>query len=413
MFPLSHLLRHFVRVGSLKIIDAKGREHLFAGKPGPSVTIRITRPSLYYKLFFNPRIYVGESYMDGGLVCEKGQLNNFLRLYFLNAESFESHFMQRVLHSLSTALRRFQQNNTIHRARRRVAHHYDIGNDFYKLFLDEDMQYSCAVFETQNDSLEQAQLNKKRLIAAKLNLRPGDRVLDIGSGWGGMAMYLASVEDVQCLGVTLSKEQYELANRRAREAGLSDRVRFELKDYRDVDGSFDRIVSVGMFEHVGARHFGEFFAGIGKLLKRDGVALLHSIGRCSPPGLTEPWIQKYIFPGGYTPSLSEVLKSIERKQLWVNDIEVLRLHYAYTAREWKRQLMENYDAVKEMFDERFCRMWEFFLTGVEETFLNDTSMVFQMLISHERDAVPITREFVEENKERLAERGNLIRRTGT
>lgn len=405
MFPLSHLLRYFIRVGSLKVIDAKGKEHLFSGRPGPSATVRLTQPSLYYKLFFNPQIYIGESYMDGSLVFEKDELGNFLRLYFLNEDSLGNHFIQRVFLSLLMAFRRLQQNNTLHRARRRVAHHYDLGNDFYKLFLDEDMQYSCAIFETQDDTLEQAQMNKKRLIAAKINLRPGDRILDIGSGWGGMAMYLASIEDVECLGVTLSKEQYELANQRVREAGLSDRVRFELKDYRDVDGTFDRIVSVGMFEHVGVQHFNDFFSGIGRLLNRDGVALLHSIGRHSPPGFTEPWAQKYIFPGGYAPALSEVSRSIERNNLWVNDIEILRLHYAYTAREWKCRFMENYDTAKEMFDERFCRMWEFFLTGVEETFLSGPNMVFQMLISHKRDATPITRGFIEENKMRLRERG--------
>jgi cyclopropane-fatty-acyl-phospholipid synthase len=275
-----------------------------------------------------------------------------------------------------------------------VAHHYDLSRELYQLFLDSDMQYSCAYFAHEDDTLEQAQLLKKNHLAAKLLLKPGQKVLDIGCGWGGLALHLASVADVEVLGVTLSKEQLAVAQERARALGLENRVRFELRDYRHVDETFDRIVSVGMFEHVGVRHYPEFFGKIGELLVKDGVAVLHSIGRMSPPGSTSPWIRKYIFPGAYAPSLSEVFSAVEPKQLWVADVEVLRLHYAKTCHEWYLRFMANRDQALQLYDERFCRMWEFYLAAVEMTFRHGSAMVFQMQLCHQRDAVPLTRDYM-------------------
>ena len=284
-----------------------GKTHVFAGKPGgPDVTMRLTDPTLYRKLFFNPELNAGEAYMDGRLSFENSTLRDFLTLFSINRLSLAAHPMQKVLRKVSLGLKRFQQANPIGKAQKNVAHHYDLGNDFYKLFLDEGMQYSCAYFLNDNESLEQAQQNKLRLIAAKLNLKPGLKILDIGSGWGDMALYLARLENVDVTGVTLSKEQHALSNEKAKRLGLADRVRFRLQDYREVPERFDRIVSVGMFEHVGVHHYDEFFAKVNALMTDDGVMLLHSIGHMSPPGTASPWLRKYIFPGAYSPALSEV-----------------------------------------------------------------------------------------------------------
>ena len=415
MFPLSSLLKAFVRVGTLKVIDAKGDTHTFSGEPGPDVTIRISDPSLYYRMFINPELRAGEAYMDGSITMEGGSsLRDFLALYAINCEGLENHPVQRVMRSISMALRRMQQNNVTRRARNNVAHHYDLGNAFYKLFLDDDMHYSCAYFEHENDTLEEAQRNKLRLIASKMNLQPGNRVLDIGSGWGGMAIYLATVADVEVLGITLSTEQCELANQRARDAGVADRVRFELRDYRDIDEKFDRIVSIGMFEHVGAQHYRTYFDKVRDVLDEDGVALIHSIGHMAPPNFTNAWLRKYIFPGGYCPALSEVMEAVEPTGLWVNDIEILRLHYAKTLREWNRRFQANRDTVEAMYDARFCRMWEFYLYGTEMVFEEAEEMVFQLQLAHKRDAVPITRDYIAERQRRFqaweAEREAPIRR---
>ena len=406
MFPLSNLLRRFVRIGTLKIIDAGGKEHVFSGEPGPSATLTLSKPSLYYKIFFNPGLYFGEAYMDGSLRFESGSIRDFMELYFLNEQRLYSHPFQSLVRRTAIKFRRFQQNNSITRSRRKIAHHYDIGNAFYRLFLDEDMQYSCAYFERPDNSLEEAQQNKKRLVAAKLDLKPNLRILDIGSGWGGLALYLASLDEtIEVLGVTLSQEQYQMSNERARKAGLDGRVRFELRDYRELDGTFDRIVSVGMFEHVGVHYYKKFFDKVGDLLSEDGIALLHAIGHKNSPEYTSAWLRKYIFPGGYTPALSEVFAATERSGLWVDDVEILRLHYSYTLREWNRRFRENYNAVEEMFDKRFCRMWEFFLTISEELFRSGSRLVFQMQISHKRDAMPITRDYIGENQQKLRELG--------
>lgn len=392
---IGRLLERIVEKGTLTVIDADGRTHVFDGRlPGPSVTIRLHDRKLHSKLALNPRLYVGEAYMDGTLTVENGTLYDFIDLIGRNVEAFEGNRWVRSLSGVSTLFRRLQQFNPRSRAKSHVAHHYDLSDRLYELFLDRDRQYSCAYFRNDNESLEVAQENKKRHIAAKLLLTPGCRVLDIGCGWGGLALYLAQVADCEVVGITLSEEQHKVANRRAAEMGLSDRVSFHLRDYRDEAGSYDRIVSVGMFEHVGASYYAQFFGKLQQLLKPDGVALLHAIGRMEPPGSTNAWLRKYIFPGGYTPALSEALAAVERVGLWVTDVEILRLHYAKTIREWRRRFEANRDAIRALYDERFCRMWEFYLVGVELSFRYWRQMVFQMQLARRQDAAPLTRDYM-------------------
>ncbi|MES0384844.1 MAG: cyclopropane-fatty-acyl-phospholipid synthase family protein [Hyphomicrobium sp.] len=394
MFPLSNMMKSFVRVGTLKIIDADGKVHVFSGQPGPNVTMRLSDRSLYHKLVFNPELNAGEAYMDGRMSFEDSTLRDFLTLFSLNRLSLASYPLQKVLRRVSRMFKKGQQANPIGKAQQNVAHHYDLGNDFYKLFLDEGLQYSCAYFTNDDNTLEQAQRNKLRLLAAKLNLSPGLKILDIGCGWGDLALYLARLADVEVVGVTLSKEQFELANARARKAGLDNRVRFELKDYRKVEDRFDRIVSVGMFEHVGVHHYGEFFGKINELMDDDGLALIHSIGHMSPPGTASPWLRKYIFPGAYSPALSEVFEVVEQNSLWVTDLEFLRLHYAKTLAHWAQRFEANRDKVEAMYDARFARMWEFYLISAEMMFRTGSQLVFHMQLARKRDAAPIVRDYI-------------------
>jgi cyclopropane-fatty-acyl-phospholipid synthase len=395
MFLLSRLFKLIVTVGHLTVIDARGRQHRFQGKaPGPHVTIRLHDKSVEWAMALNPRLAVGEAYMDGRLTVENGTIYDFLDFCGRNTARFGSYESFDPLYRLERLFRQLQQFNPVGRARKNVAHHYDLSGKLYDLFLDNDRQYSCAYFRTDNDTLEVAQDNKKRHIAAKLLLSPGCRVLDIGSGWGGLGIYLARAGAGEVNGVTLSTEQHARSNRRAAEAGLDAKVKFHLRDYREETGTYDRIVSVGMFEHVGVRHYPEFFAQIRSLLKEDGVALLHSIGRSDGPGVTNPWIRKYIFPGGYAPALSEVVSVIERAGLWITDIEVLRLHYADTLREWRRRFAASRDEIRKIYDERFCRMWEFYLAGSEVAFRHEGHMVFQIQIARRPDAVPLTRDYI-------------------
>lgn len=394
MFPLSNMMKSFVRVGTLKIIDADGKVHVFSGQPGPNVTMRLSDRSLYHKLVFNPELNAGEAYMDGRMSFEDSTLRDFLTLFSLNRLSLASYPLQKVLRRVSRMFKKGQQANPIGKAQQNVAHHYDLGNDFYKLFLDEGLQYSCAYFTNDDNTLEQAQRNKLRLLAAKLKLSPGLKILDIGCGWGDLALYLARLADVEVVGVTLSKEQFELANARARKAGLDNRVRFELKDYRKVEDRFDRIVSVGMFEHVGVHHYGEFFGKINELMDDDGLALIHSIGHMSPPGTASPWLRKYIFPGAYSPALSEVFEVVEQNSLWVTDLEFLRLHYAKTLAHWAQRFEANRDKVEAMYDARFARMWEFYLISAEMMFRTGSQLVFHMQLARKRDAAPIVRDYI-------------------
>lgn len=395
MFPLSHMMKSFIRKGRLTVIDAEGKPHVFSGEPGPEVTMRLTDPKLYRTLVFNSELAAGEAYMDGTLRFEDGSsLRDFLTLFSINRLSLGSYPIQKALRAIKMRFRKRQQSNVKGEAQRNVAHHYDLGNDFYKLFLDEHMLYSCAYFREPQETLEQAQRNKLRLLAAKLCLRPGMKVLDIGCGWGDLALYLARLEDVEVLGVTLSKEQQALATQRAKDAGLDGRVRFELRDYREVDETFDRIVSVGMFEHVGVHHYDEFFKKVNALMPDDGLAVLHSIGHMSPPGMASAWLRKYIFPGAYSPALSEVFEVVEKNSLWVTDLEFLRIHYATTLKHWGDRFEKNRDKVIEMYDERFARMWEFYLISAEMMFRTGSQLVFHMQLSRSRDAAPIVRDYI-------------------
>ncbi|MBT3401920.1 MAG: class I SAM-dependent methyltransferase [Rhodospirillaceae bacterium] len=389
-------MERVIREGTLVVTDASGHTHRIVGTDQPEVAIRLHDKSLHAKLAIRPELYLGEAYMDGTLTIEQGTIYDFLDLCGRNIRHFENYPLNRVFTRLSRIARDLQQHNPIGHAQRNVAHHYDLSESLYNLFLDNDRQYSCAYFDSGNDSLEVAQEKKKRHLAAKLLLEPGQTVLDIGCGWGGLALYLAQAADVRVVGVTLSKEQHKVACERAEAAGLADRVEFRLQDYREVPERFDRIVSVGMFEHVGAKHYGEYFEKAKELLVEDGVFVLHSIGRMEQPASTNPWLRKYIFPGGYTPALSEALTAIERVGLWVNDIEILRLHYAKTLAEWLRRFDGNRDKVKALYDERFCRMWEFYLAGCEISFRYMKQMVFQAQISKTPDAVPITRDYIQD-----------------
>jgi len=395
------LLRKVIQAGTLTLIGPDGSSETFGGAmPGPRVTIRITDLAVDRKLLTNPELALAEAYMDGGLDAAPEDLRDLVLLFRLNKRRLKLMPGQRAIRRALRPIKRLLRNSPL-RARRNAAHHYDIGNDLYRLFLDADMQYSCAYFPTGEETLEEAQLAKKRHIAAKLMLRPGQKVLDIGCGWGGMALYLARVAEVEVLGVTLAEEQLKVARERAEAAELSDRVRFELQDYRKVEGQFNRIVSVGMFEHVGARDLVAYFTTVRDLLAPDGVALIHSILRMTPPGITDPFTAKYIFPGGYIPALSETLAAVEHTRLWLLDCEIWRKHYGYTIAEWARRFAANRDRAKAMYDERFCRMWELYLLGAEDTFMTGNQAVMQLQLGRQRDAVPLTRSYIAEEAERL------------
>ena len=401
---LARILNDTFRWGDLEIIDARGRRHRFTGEPGLKSTIRLHDTRLHRRLVLIPDLAFGEAYMDGTLTVEEGDLADFLGIAVANMYALDRHWSQRPAAFLGRTFRALAQANTLRRSRRNVAHHYDLSARFYDLFLDRDRQYSCAYFLDPGNTLEQAQEDKKRHIAEKLLLEPGMRVLDVGSGWGGLGISLARWAGVDVTGLTLSEEQHRISNERARKAGLADRVRFLLKDYREVSGGFDRIVSVGMFEHVGIPRYGDYFRKCRELLARGGVALLHTIGRSSGPGATAAWMRKYIFPGGYSPALSEVVPVIEKSGLKMTDVEVLRLHYAETLKEWRRRFLANRDEVSSLHDERFCRMWDFYLAGSEAVFRYGDHVVFQIQMAREHGAVPLIRNYLYE-RERTDDRG--------
>ncbi len=395
MFLLSKLLRHLIRVGSLTVIDAKGRRRVFSGAPGPAVAIRLHHPALSRRLFLNPSLALGQAYMDGLLTLENGgDINDLVDLITRNIGAVGLHPFNRVRQWCALPLRRLDQINDIFRARVNVARHYDLSGTLYDLFLDSDRQYSCAYFRTGHENLETAQQDKMRHIAAKLMLAPGMRVLDIGSGWGGLALHLAREHGVEVTGLTLSAEQFAYAQDRAEREGLAGKVRFALRDYRDEDGIYDRVVSVGMFEHVGVNHFRRFFAQVRDRLTPNGIALLHTIGRSEGPGRTDPWVREYIFPGGYIPALSEISRAIEHESLIATDIEVLRLHYAETLRHWRARFAANRARARALYDERFCRMWEYYLAVSEASFRHLDNVVFQVQMARRQDAVPLVRDYL-------------------
>jgi cyclopropane-fatty-acyl-phospholipid synthase len=383
-----------IRAGTLTIHFPDGAARTYGDRTGTPVTVRLNDPALPPRLVLNPELAVGEGYMDGTLTVDGDDLEGFLALVVRNIAAGNTVWWRRPAEVLRVPLRRLHQINPASRARRNVAHHYDLSGELYSLFLDADRQYSCAYFRDPGMTLEAAQAAKKAHIAAKLLLRPGMRVLDIGCGWGGMALTLARDHGARVLGITLSEEQHRVATERARAAGLADRVEFRLTDYRDVTGQFDRIVSVGMFEHVGAPHYRTYFRKVRELLTDDGVALIHTIGRATPPGTTNAWVLKYIFPGGYVPALSEAMAAVEREGLWPTDVEVWRMHYAETLRAWRARFEANLDRIRALYDERFCRMWRFYLVGSEMTFRHHGQCVFQIQLARRQTAVPLTRDYL-------------------
>lgn len=396
MLLLPHLLRRFVRNGRLTVIDHRGARHSFgAGADGPDVTMRLTDARVERQIFLNPELAAAEAYMDGRLVMENGStVHDLLMLFSVNRSGLASHTVQRGLRRVWRALRRLHQRNPQRRSTDNARQHYDFPPEFYALWLDKSLSYSCAYFTDPGNTLEQAQLDKTRHIAAKLGLKPGMTVAEIGSGWGFLAVYLARTFGVAVTAVTPVPEQIAAARARAEAEGVAHLVTFLEQDYRDLQGAFDRVVSVGMMEHVGVHFFDDYFRTIRRLLKPGGYALVHAIGRMSPPGTTAPFIRKHIFPGGYVPALSEVFASTERTGMWVADCEILRLHYFWTIREWRRRFAANRLEVVERMGERFARMWEFYLSAVELGFLHGSNMVFQLLLSERRDDVPVIRDFI-------------------
>lgn len=398
---LTTVLKGLIRKGDLRLTDWEGRQYRFGDGSEPQAHIKINSKSAARRIAVDPDRFLGECYMDGSLQMLSGTIYDFLEVAMQNVGTGKSHWLHSAVHNARIGLRRIHQHNPVGKAKDNVAHHYDLSGKLYDLFLDVDRQYSCAYFEDASSSLEEAQLAKKRHLAAKLNIKPGMKVLDIGSGWGGLGLYLAEVCGAEVTGVTLSEEQHKLSNERARQRGISDRVRFLLKDYRHLDESFDRIVSVGMFEHVGIGHFKEFFHKCASLLRDDAVAVLHSINRSDGPGATSAWIKKYIFPGGYIPALSEVIPHMEREGLYVTDVEILRLHYAQTLRHWAKRFADNRERAKELYDERFCRMWEFYLAGSECAFRFGGMNNFQIQFGKNQHILPLTRDYIFHEEGRL------------
>jgi cyclopropane-fatty-acyl-phospholipid synthase len=399
--PLKSVFDYVVETRNLVVIDSGGSKHRFGDESGPAIIVRLADRWLEYGLVCNPQLVLGEAYMQGRFIVEKGTIYDFLDVILNNAELRPFPRWMCAIETLRHLSKRVQQFNSVARSRTNVAHHYDIDRAIYELFLDPDKQYSCAYFQGEG-GLDEAQHSKKRHLAAKLALSRRQRVLDIGSGWGGLALYLAKVADVDVTGITLSDEQLKFSRDRAAKAGLAQSVRFEMLDYRSPRGPFDRIISVGMFEHVGVGHFKAYFTKIRELLADDGVALVHSIGRFDGPTVTNPFIAKYIFPGGYIPALSEVLPAIERSGLIVTDIEILRLHYAETLRHWRERFRANWHKAEALLGVEFCRMWEYYLAASETAFRYQNLMVFQIQLAKRQGALPLTRDYIMQEEHRLA-----------
>ena len=410
MFLLDHFLRQYVAIGRLTVVDSGGKTHIFAGREitaaddtatratgeplKAAITIRFHDRAIQRAIAFNPRLKFGEAIMDGRVTVEDGTIREGVDFMAANAAVAPTPAVASLAPLANQVLRRIHQFNPTPRARRNAAHHYNISGELYELFLDADRQYSCAYFDREDMSLEDAQLAKKRHLAGKLCLRPGMRVLDIGCGWGGLALYLADEAECEVRGITLASEQLKVARQRAEAARLGEQVDFALCDYREQTGRFDRIISVGMFEHVGVGHFRQYFEKVRDLLADDGVGVIHTIGRTDGPGATDPWIRRYIFPGGYIPALSEVLKAIERTGLIVTDVEVLRLHYAETLRHWQARFIANRDKAQALHDERFCRMWEYYLAASEAAFRHLNTVVHQIQVARNQAALPLVRDYI-------------------
>jgi cyclopropane-fatty-acyl-phospholipid synthase len=396
---LRYFLRQFVRRGTMTFTAASGDKFTCGDGTGRPVSVRFLSRRTERRILLNPELALGEAYMDGTFVVENGSIADALAI-LLDQPAMVPQWgrLQWWLRYLARHIRQF---NLRGRARDNVAHHYDLDGRLYSLFLDADKQYSCAYFETPDATLDDAQLAKKRHLAAKLLIDRGDRVLDIGSGWGGLGLYLAEMTGADVTGITLSTEQLQVANARAGEKNLSRQAKFLLNDYRDIPGSFDRIVSVGMFEHVGVGFYETFFRRCAELLSDDGVMVLHSIGRSTGPDVTSPWITKYIFPGGYIPAVSEVMPAIERAGLLICDIEILRLHYAETLKAWRERFMARREEAVRLYDERFARMWEFYLAGSEMSFRKQNLMNFQIQLTKRQGVVPITRDYIGREEARL------------
>jgi cyclopropane-fatty-acyl-phospholipid synthase len=398
MHLLNSLLTSFVKNGRLRLINADGELSAYGGQgPGPDVTMRLHDKALHTKIAVNPELHAGEAYMDGTLTFENGStVGDFMSLFAHNRAGLYGHASQQVLKSAWKAAKRWHQANPIGVAAKNAQHHYDVHPDIYRLFLDEGLNYSCAFFmDPETDTLEQAQVTKLQRITDKLLLKPGMTVAEIGCGWGSMAIHIARTTGASVVAVSPAGQQIAVAKQRAEEAGVGHLCDFRQIDYRELDGKFDRVVSVGMMEHVGIGHFEAYFTSIRNLLTDDGYAMVHCIGRMLPPSTTGPFIRKYIFPGAYVPSLSEVFAATERTAMWVADMEVLRLHYHYTLQHWIKRFAANKEAIIALSDERFYRAWEYYLAAVDVGFGNGTNMVFQLLLSAKIDAVPIVRdEFV-------------------
>ncbi len=391
---LSLFLHRLVKYGNLIVVFPHGQSAQFGDHSSASITVRLHERSLSRKILLNPDLALGEGYVDGALTVDNDDLYGLVELLVVNLAHQPDVAHYPWLAWARRLCRGLAQFNPVARSRQNVVHHYDLSSDLYAQFLDSAWQYSCGYFSNPDDELENAQENKKALIARKLLLQPGQTVLDIGCGWGGLGLHIARDHDVDVTGITLSQEQHKAAEKRTKTAGLTDHVQFQLQDYRHVSGTFDRIVSVGMFEHVGVPHYQEFFATLRDRLSDDGIALLHTIGRTDGPAATNPWIAKYIFPGGYSPALSEILAAIEPSGLYVTDIEVWRLHYAETLKAWRQRFEANMDRVRDIYDARFCRMWRFYLILSELAFRHGGHVVFQIQLAKRQDAVPLTRDYL-------------------
>ena len=391
---LSYLIEPLIKIGHLEIEFPGGEVRTFGQASDSKVKVTINDFKTLRSLVLTPDPALGEAYMDKSITIEDDNLYDLLSLLAKNISNQPDSLLSKFLAVNSKLRFWFQKSNLPTRSKKNVEHHYDLSPELYKLFLDEDQQYSCAFFQKEDDSLEQAQINKKQHISKKLLLEPGMTVLDIGCGWGGLSLSLAKHYDVNVLGITLSEEQKLIAEARASKEGLQDKVSFKILDYRTDCGTFDRIVSVGMFEHVGTRNYIDYFEAIRNKLKKNGIALIHTIGRMAPPGNNSPWLDKYIFPGGYSPALSEMVASVEKNYLCITDVEVWRLHYAKTLRHWHSRFTENEKLIREIYGDRFCRMWRYYLISSEISFRYYQHVVFQVQITKEQEAVPLTRNYL-------------------